>query len=477
MYGQVLEGFRDESGLFAVIGHYQAAHLTYLGLHALQHRGREGARIVASDGSMLRSVTGEGLVQEVFAGTRLGELRGTLAVGQTFGTGFGEMGISTASPCLFARYAGGQLCIAMSGRFSNGQSLRDELKGHGCLFYSPSDAEILGHLLARSTQRTLVNRLVDALWKVEGAYSMVIATEDVLIAVRDARGVRPLLLGWHEQGTIVSSESAAIRFIGGEVSREVRPGEMVIVDATGLRSVSPFVKKEPARCIHEMVALSRADSVTFGGALYPLRVKLGQTLAKAAPCPRADVVVGIPPAGTPAALGFAEASKLPFREGLIRAPYTGRQYLEPARGVANFGARILWNTVPSVVDGQRIALVTATLVTGRGVRKAISLLREAGAIEVHLRVAAPPIEHACRYGVGSPCADELIARMKTQDFEMARALSADSVGFLSIEGLYQGLSLKPDSFCDACFTGEYPIAPEVTHEQLPLFDDAEGSSR
>ena len=473
----MLEGFRDESGLFAVIGHYQASHMTYLGLHALQHRGREGARIVASDGSMLRSIAGEGLVQEVFAGTRLRELRGTLAVGQTFGTGFGEVGISKASPCLFARYEGGQLCIAMSGRFTNGQTLRDELKGQGCLFHSSSDAEILGHLLARSTQRTLVNRLVDALWKVEGAFSIVIATEEVLIAVRDPRGMRPLLLGWHDQGTIVSSESAAIRFVGGEVSREVRPGEMVIADSTGTRSVSPFAKRDPARCVHEMISLSRSDSVTFGGELYPLRVKLGQTLAKAAPCPRADVVVGIPTAGVPAALGYAEVSKLPFREGLIRAPYTGRQYLEPARGMANFGARILWDTVPSVVEGQRVALVSGSLVTGRGARKAIALIREAGATEVHLRVAAPRIEHSCRYGVGSPCADELIARIKSQDIELARALSADTVGYLSVEGLYSGMSLTPGSFCDACFTGRYPIAPEVTHEQLPLFDAGEDSSR
>jgi amidophosphoribosyltransferase len=473
MYGQVLEGFRDESGLFAVIGHYQASHLTYLGLHALQHRGREGARIVASDGSMLHAVGGEGLVQEVFGGTRMRELRGSLAVGQTFGTGFGELGVTRASPCLLARYAGGQLCVAMSGRFSNGQTLRDQLKEQGCLFHGSSDAEVLGHLLARSTQRTLVNRLVDALWKVEGAFSIVIATEDVLIAVRDPRGVRPLLLGWHEQGTLISSESAAIRFVGGEVSREVRPGEMVIVDSTGSRSVSPFVKREPARCVHELVALSRSDSVTFGAPLYPLRVNLGRALAKAAPCPRADVVVGIPPAGIPAALGFSEESNIPFREGLIRAPYSGRQYLEPAHGVTNFGARTLWDTVPAVVEGKRVALVSGSLVTGRGARKAISLLKEAGATEVHLRVASPRIEHSCRYGVGSPCADELVARMKSQDMELARALSVDSVGYLSVEGLYHGLGLKGDSFCDACFTGKYPIAPEVTHEQLPLFNESE----
>ena len=326
MYGQVLEGFQDESGIFAVMGHYQAAHLTYLGLHAMQHRGTKGATMVASDGSMLRSLGGQGLVQEVFGGAKLRELRGTIAVGQTNGVGLGDTAMNGMGSTLFARYSGGQICIAMSGRFTNGPALRDELKARGSLFQTSSDAEVLGHLLSGSSQRTLVNSLVDALWKVEGAFSIVICTEEVLIAVRDPRGIRPLLIGWHEHSTILSTESAAIGFIGGDVSREVRPGEMVIIDPTGMRTVSPFVKREPARCVHELTSLSRSDSRTFGGDIYPLRLKLGQMLAKVAPCPRADLVVSVPSDGTPA-LGYSEIARLPFREGLLRSPYSGRSYL------------------------------------------------------------------------------------------------------------------------------------------------------
>ena len=467
-----MEGFRDETGLCGIAGHRHAAQQLYLGLHALQHRGREGAAMVASDGNLLQHRRGTGLVQEVFTGPILQELRGNLAIGQVHGAGYGQRPTQVQDRLVFARYALGQIAVAVGGRFSNGARLKKELKERGAVFYTASEAEVLLHLIARSAQRTMVNKVVDALWKIEGSFSVLVATEDRLLGVRDPRGFRPLIQGRLGNATILSSEDSAIRFMGGTVIREVPPGEMVIVDASAARRVSPFPKQARTSCVHEFVGLASADSDVFGLSTYSLRVAMGERLAREQTCP-ADVVIAIPPAGVPQALGYAKVLQKPFREGLLRAPYSGRQYLEPAGGVEQFGTRVLLRAVPAVVYEKRVAVVTSSLVTGRGIAKAVQLVREAGAIEVHLRIAAPPVLNSCPYGVGCPTPEELIYPTNTSLGELARQLGVDSIGFLSLDGLHAIVGRRVDgatTHCDACFSGNYPLPPEEPEDQLPLFE-------
>ncbi|MBT3218665.1 MAG: amidophosphoribosyltransferase [Proteobacteria bacterium] len=467
-----MEGFRDETGLCGIAGHRHAAQQLYLGLHALQHRGREGAAIVASDGNLLRRRRGTGLVQEVFTGPILQELQGNLAIGQVHGAGYGQRPTQVQDRLVFARYALGQIAIAVGGRFSNGVRLKKELQERGAVFHTAAEAEILMHLMARSPQRTMVNRLVDALWKVEGAFSVLVSTEDRLVGVRDPRGFRPLIQGRLNNATVLASEDTAIRMMGGTVIREVPPGEMVIVDSSAARRVSPFPKQRRTACVHEFVGLASADAEVFGLSTYSMRVALGERLAREQPCP-GDVVVAIPTAGVPQALGYAKVVQKPFREGLIRAPYTGRQYLEPAGGVERFGTRVLHTAVPAVAFEKRVVVVASSLVTGRGISKAVQLVREAGAVEVHLRIAAPPVLNSCPYGVGCPTPEELIYPTNTSLAEMARKVGSDTIGFLSLDGLHAIVGRRVDgttTHCDACFSGNYPLPPEEPVDQLPLFE-------
>ena len=351
-----MDAFADESGVFGVAGHRQAAHLTYLGLHAQQHRGEVGAGMVVSDASLLTPHHGAGLVQEVFGGPQLQGLGGTLALGQVHGS---PGAMLTARP-LLARYQGGQVALAMSGAFTNASVLRDELKTQGALFSTLSDGEVLLHLVARSVKTTFVNRLVDALFQLEGAYSLLLMNEDRMVAVRDPRGFRPLWIGRAEGGVVFAEEDGAIRFAGADVRREVEPGEMVVVDDGGMRSVRPFQRQPAASCVHELTGLARSDARVFGRAAYELRVGLGERLATEQPCPQADVVVGVPDSGVPAAVGFSRIARVPFQHGLLRAPFTGRRYVEPSAEVDDFGT-------PSALHARSSGRRRAPCGAGRGV--------------------------------------------------------------------------------------------------------------
>jgi amidophosphoribosyltransferase len=475
-----LDGFQDEGGLFGIAGHRMAAHLTYIGLHALQHRGFDGAGMVVSDGDLLRGIHGAGLVQEAFGGTHLQGLRGQAAIGQVVRSGRDAERAPTLTPRLplLARYRGGQVAVAMTGRFTNGSQLRERLKDNGALFATLTDAEILLHLLATSRQKTLVNRLVDALWQVEGAFSIVLMSEDRMIAVRDPHGFRPLLRGRHEGATVVATEDGPIRFLGGEIRSEVDPGQMVVVDEHGESAVRPFPPRPRAACVQEYVALSPADIHVFGQATYSLRVALGERLARERPSPEAEVVVSVPGAAVPIGVGYARVARLPAKEGLIRAPYTRRNYVEPPQELRDFGARLRWTPVPAVVDSRIVALVVTSIATGEMVHKAVRLLKSAGAREVHLRVASPPITGTCHYGIASPTTEELATSRHGGAVELSRWLGADSVGFLSLDSLHAILGSRTDGtplWCDGCFSGEYPVVPaeELEKEQLPLFEEDE----
>ncbi len=469
-----MEGFHDESGIFGIAGHRAAAHLTYLGLHALQHRGGDSAGIVATDGDLLRSWHGVGRVQEAFGGPHLQALVGAAAIGQVV------RGERPGEP-LVARYRDGQLALALAGRFTNGGELRGELKERGALFASSSDAEVLLHLLAASRQRTLVNRLVDALMQVEGAFSLLLATEDRLIAVRDPHGFRPLVRGAHEGAEVFASDDAPLRFLGAEITGEVEPGEILVVDKAmmggGATSLRPFPERARAACVQEIVQLAGGDAQVFGQAVYPLRVALGERLGREQPCPRGQVVVGLPAGGTAAALGYGRAAEIPVKEGLLEAPTGGRQYVEPPREIPDFGARLRWRPVPAVVAGQSVVLVVAAIATGEGVRRAVRLLRRAGATEVHIRSVSPLPGGACPYGVATPTEDELLHNRHGGDAEIGRALGADSIAFLTLEGLHAIVGRRADGerqWCDGCLSGRYPVRPpEDERVQLPLFEAEE----
>jgi amidophosphoribosyltransferase len=469
-----LNGFRDESGLFAVYGVHQAAHHTYLGLHALQHRGGGGAGIVASDGEMLRVHRQAGLVQEAFEGPQLQRLSGHIAVGQV-SDGDPDPCSSDVEVPLFARYRDGQLTLAMNGRLANGAKLRQMLKSEGAVFQSRTDAEVILHLLANARQRTFVNRLVETLWQVDGAYALVACTEDCLVAVRDPRGFRPLLVGSLGDAVIVASEASAIRHVGGEVVREIEPGEMLVVDSSGSQSVSPFTARSRAACVQELISIAKNDASFAGLSAYDVRRELGCSLAREARCPNGEVVLAVPGAADVAALGYSTVSRTPYHCAVLKAPYTGRRYVEPSAGIPAFGTRLQLSVVPAVVDSRRVVLVSMTLLNGRLLKRLIRLIRESGAQEVHVRVASAPVRTACRCGIIGPAREELVSYLYPSEVDLAQWLGAASIAFLSLEGVREVLGTKGSDagFCMACFTGEIPFPMEEADDQLSLFEGEE----
>jgi amidophosphoribosyltransferase len=468
----LVESFRDENALVGVAGHRHAPYLTTLGLQALQARGRHGAGLVCSDGNLLRTIRSRGSVSEVFTADTLRTLVGRTAIGQVVGSpsmmdddvrGF----LAPVEMPLTVRYSGGQIGIAMTGRLTNGARLRGALKDQGAMFSTLSDAETLLHLVARSSQHTFVNRLVDALWKVEGSFCVLVCTEECLVAVRDPRGFRPLVVGEVDRATVVATEASAIELMGGQKTREIAPGEMLIIDDEGPQSVRPFPKQQGTACSYEFVGLARDDSEVFDTAVYPVRIAIGERLAQEHPCAAPCVVVSVPGQGEAAAVGYARKHGMPYRPA-IQSNVGSEQALDPAFVGNGLASRLQWRVLRSVVQGQRVVLVTESLLTGRRLEQGIQRLREAGALEVHLRVASPPVRSACFYGVASPATEELlVSRCNSMD-EVARQLSTDSLGFLSLEGFKAVVGLE--SSCNACLTGVFPIAPEEPVSQLSLFD-------
>jgi amidophosphoribosyltransferase len=467
-----VDAFHEECGVFGVYGHPEAANLAYLGLYALQHRGQESAGIVSSNGKSLISHRGMGLVADIFNSEVLGRLEGTAAIGHNRYSTTGSTTLKNCQP-LVVEYARGGLALAHNGNLVNFEELRTRLETSGSIFQSSSDSELVIHLIAGSHAPDLPSRVVDALAQVRGAYSLVLLTESCLIAVRDPHGFRPLVIGKLNDATIVASETCALDLVRAEYLREVEPGEMLVISDEGVRSLHPFASATARRCIFEYVYFARPDSLLYGRNVYSVRKQQGRALARECPA-EADIVVPVPDSGNAAALGYAEEAGLPFEMALVRSHYIGRTFIEPRASIRHFGVKIKFNPVAELLKGKRIVLVEDSLVRGTTLRKVIPMLRQAGAREVHMRIAAPPTTNSCFYGIDTPTREELLASHQTVE-EIRRYITADSLAYLSWDGLYSFNGGARDGYCDACFTGNYPVEiPQRTvPAQLHLFEAAE----
>jgi len=451
-------------GIVGVYGHSEAANITYLGLHALQHRGQEAAGIVTSDGDRFHLSKREGLVGDAFGKGELEGLPGHLAIGHVRYSTAGDSSLRNAQP-FAVEYAHGSVAVAHNGNLVNANDLKRRLELDGSIFQSGTDSEVIVHLLARGREPDIETRIVNALRQVEGAYSLVFLAESKLIAARDPRGFRPLLLGRLKDAFVFASETVAFDLIEAEFIREVEPGEVVVVDAKGLRSFKPWPEEAKRFCVFEHVYFARPDSNIDGRSVYRVREMLGRTLAKEHPV-EADVVIPVPDSGTAAAIGYARESGIPYDQGLIRSHYVGRTFIEPQQSIRHFGVKLKLNAVREVLNGKRVVVVDDSIVRGTTSRKIVKMLRNAGAREVHMRISSPPTTHPCYYGIDTPTRSELIASSHTPD-EIARYITCDSLGYLSRDGMMAavaaagggppGKSLPGAHYCDACFTGHYPI--------------------
>ncbi len=463
--------FHDQCGLFGVFGHPEAAHLAYMGLYALQHRGQESAGIAAGDGESLRLEKGMGLVNDVFTETRLQLLPGDRAIGHVRYSTSGETVASNAQPYLIDCHRG-PIAVGHNGNLVNAAILRQELEAAGSIFQSTSDTEVILHLYARNHRERLEDAIAASLYKVMGAFSLVFLTREALVAARDPWGFRPLVLGRLEGATIVASETCALDLIGAEYARDVEPGELLVADADGVRFFKPFPPEPSAHCVFEHVYFARPDSLVFGRNVLESRLALGRQLAIESPA-AVDVVCPIPDSGMGAALGFSRQSGLPFEWGLIRNHYVGRTFIQPRQGERSLGVKIKLNPVRQVIEGRRVVLIDDSIVRGTTSRKIVRMVREAGAREVHMRISCPPTIGPCYYGIDTPLKSELIASSHSVE-EIRRFVEADSLAYLSHEGLLEAVGDDAGRrHCTACFSGRYPVAVTVPDEaQLRLFEKA-----
>lgn len=441
-------------GVFGIYGHDEAANLAYLGLHALQHRGQESAGIAASDGGVLRLHRAMGHVADVFDARVLAELPGRAAIGQVRYSTAGSSHLRNAQPLLVS-FSGGQLAVAHNGNFVNADASRKGLEQAGAIFQSDADTENVIHFIARSKAPSFAGKVVDALKHLEGAYSMVFLSPTQLVAVRDAHGFRPLVLGRLKDAWVVTSETTALALIDADFVRELEPGEVLVIDEKGVESSFPFEARRPARCIFELVYFARPDSQVFGQGVFGVRKQLGRRLAEEQPAP-GDVVIAVPDSGVPAAMGYAEASGLRYDQGLIRSHYVGRTFIEPQQSIRHFGVKLKLAPIRTALEGKRVVVVDDSIVRGTTSRKIVKMLRDAGAREVHLRISSPPTAWPCFYGIDTPSRNELIAASHTVE-EIARYVTADSLGFLSLQGLEEAVGDPTGgTWCTACFSGQYP---------------------
>ena len=469
----------EECGIFGIWGAQTASAMVALGLHALQHRGQEAAGITSFDGKLFHSHRAMGHVagnfdrDEVIRG-----LPGEAAVGHVRYSTTGETALRNVQP-LFAELASGGFAVAHNGNLSNAMKLKRELIRRGSIFQSTSDTETIIHLVATSSYRTLLDRFIDALKQIEGAYSLICMTSEGLIACRDPLGIRPLVMGRVGDSHIFASETVALDVVGATFIRQVEPGELIIVSNQGLRSIRPFAAVRPRPCIFEHVYFSRPDSIVDGSSVYSVRKKIGAQLAIESPV-EADYVIPVPDSGTPAAIGYAQQSGIPFELGIIRSHYVGRTFIQPTDGVRHLGVKLKHNANRALIDGRKIVLIDDSIVRGTTSVKILQMLKEAGAREVHLRIASPPTRHSCFYGVDTPERAKLLAAQMTVE-QMADFIGADSLAFVSVDGLYKavGEDLRDDvhpQYCDACFTGDYPTHLTDREEiepvdQLALLDE------
>jgi len=468
----------DRCGIFGIFGHPEAANLTYLGLYSLQHRGQESAGIVSVEGQMLHSHRGMGLVSEVFTQEVLGKLPGMSAIGHVRYSTAGASHIKNAQPFVVEYYKGG-LAIAHNGNLTNARRIRDDLEAQGSIFQSTMDTEVIIHLIAHSREPTLRDRVVTALQQVKGAYSLLLLGEGQLIAIRDPNGFRPLALGRLEDAYVIASETCAFDLIGAEYHRDVEPGEVLVIDEKGPRSIRPFEKTTNSLCVFELIYFARPDSIIFDRGVYAVRLALGRQLAREHPI-KADVVVPIPDSGFPATIGYARESGIPLEMGLIRNHYIGRTFIEPEQSIRHFGVKIKLNALKDAIRGKRVILVDDSIVRATTGRKIVRMIRNAGAEAIHARISSPPITHPCFYGIDTPMKKDLIAATHTVD-EVSAYLTTDSLGYLSLEGLRECVGDNEHSFCYACFTGDYPVpilsCPEVSQMELFGFRSQEAEVR
>src|SRR5689334_18412079 len=465
----MFDKFHEECGVVGVYGHPEAATLAYLALYALQHRGQESAGIVSSDGNALINHRGMGHVAEIFDQEILSRLKGDLAIGHNRYSTHGSTVRKNCQPFV-VEWAQGALAIAHNGNLVNAEELRAQLEARGSIFQSTVDSEVIIHLIAASTAATLTDRIVDALRQVRGAYSLVFLTEDRIVAARDPGGFRPLVLGRVGDAVVIASETCALDLVDAVYEREIEPGEIVTVSARGIESAHPFPRAESHNCVFEYIYFARPDSRVFGRNVYEVRKKLGRQLAREAPVP-ADIVIAVPDSGVPAAIGYAEEAGFPYEMGLIRNHYVGRTFIEPSNSIRHFGVKVKLNALREVLEGKRVIVVDDSIVRGTTSRKLVTMIRQAGAREVHMRISSPPTTHPCFYGIDTPTREALIGSSHSVE-EIRQFLGADSLAYLSTEGMYAFAGGDGTGFCDACFTGRYPVPPaeDGPARQLHLFE-------
>ena len=446
---------REECGVFGIYapGH-DLAGLTYYGLYALQHRGQESAGIAVADGSRVQLYKGMGLVSEVFSGNQLSNLKGHVAIGHVRYSTTGSSHPVNAQPLLF-RYAGGMLGLAHNGNLTNVTELRSQLLNTGSVFQSSTDSEVIVNIIARFAQNNLVDGLIKSMIDVRGSYSLVIITENKLLTLRDPHGFRPLCVGALGDGYVVASESCALDTVGAMFIRDVQPGEILVIDENGLESIQVLKPRKRAHCIFEYIYFARPDSVLDGFNVYRTRQQMGRALAAEYKV-EADIVIPVPDSGTAAARGFAEASGIPFEEGLMKNRYIGRTFIQPSQDMRDLGVRLKLNPVREVLDGKRVVMVDDSIVRGTTSHKIVAMLRDCGVREVHMYLSSPPITHSCYYGIDTSNEQELIAAQKTPD-QIRQCINADGLHYLSLEGLLNIFGAARDNFCTACFNGNYPV--------------------
>ncbi|MDD5287345.1 MAG: amidophosphoribosyltransferase [Desulfuromonadaceae bacterium] len=466
---------QEECGVFGVYNHPEASNLTYLGLYALQHRGQESCGIVSSDGNVLYAHKRMGLVADVFGNQEVfKKLPGRSAIGHVRYSTAGASVEKNVQP-IMVDYSRGSIAVAHNGNLVNAQLLKAELEAYGSIFQTTMDTEIIIHLLAIARPNSLVDRIVESLSRIKGAYCLLFLTESRMIAVRDPNGFRPLCLGKLGNGWVVASESCALDLIEADFVREIEPGEMIVCNSDGgIESLFPFKKVEPTPCIFEFVYFARPDSNIFGKNVYMARKELGRQLAREYKID-ADVVIAVPDSGVPAAMGYAEESGIPFELGLIRNHYVGRTFIEPAQSIRHFGVKIKLNPVREILEGKRVVVIDDSIVRGTTSRKIVKMVRQTGAKEVHMLVSSPPTSYPCYYGIDTPNRKELISSSHTIE-EICRYITADSLGYLSEEGLLKSVGMNNTNFCKACFAGDYPVAfpKPVEAPQMGLFEEEYG---
>ena len=464
--------FHEECGVFGVWNGSDAAALTALGLHSLQHRGQEASGIVSLDEEgVFHAHKGLGLVGDIFGDAKvMAGLPGRAAVGHNRYATTGETALRNVQP-LYADFEFGGLAVAHNGNLTNAGVLKRALVRRGCLFQSTTDSEVFVHLIAISLYSTVTDRLIDALKQVQGAYSLVALHDGALIGARDPLGVRPLVLGRLGTGWVLASETCALDIVGAEFVRDVEPGEIVVIDDAGPRSLKPFAPAGSRFCIFEYIYFARPDSIVEGTPVYDTRKRIGAELARESGVP-ADVIVPVPDSGVPAAMGYAQEAGLPYELGIIRNHYVGRTFIEPTDQIRNLGVKLKHSANRSILEGRRVVLVDDSIVRGTTSRKIVEMVRHAGATEVHMRISSPPTTHSCFYGIDTPERGKLLAAKHDVE-EMARIIGADSLAFISLDGLYRALGrpgrdMRNPGYCDACFTGDYAI---------PLTDAADNAER